>query len=146
MAKTIHGWNDIPAGYVQEEDFHLAPVWLRAMARIKIVEKFAYPIAVKKGLVKRWKIEPSEFEADFFWSDGIQYINSQYPGIQHGSEIEFELKKTRFNTPFAILKIYSILLIFKSFFNVLFNGMFSTRWGRNKKTEYMKAKIAASKV
>ena len=80
MAKTIHGWNDIPAGYVQEEDLHLAPVWLRVMARIKVVEKFAYPIAVKKGLVKRWKIQPSEIEPDFFlggWNSIFQYSISR---------------------------------------------------------------------
>lgn len=146
MTRTIRGWNDIPAGYVQEEDFHLAPVWLRVMARIKFVEKFAYPIAVKKGLVKRWKIEPSDLEADFFWSDGIQYFNSQYPGIQHGSAIEFELKPTRFNIPFTLLKFFSIFLIIKSLISVLFTGMFATRWGRNKKSQYMKAKIAASKI
>lgn len=146
MTKTIHGWNDIPAGYVQEEDFHLAPVWLRVLARIKLVEKFAYPIAVKKGLVKRWKIEPSEFEPEFFWSEGIQYFNTQYPGMQQGSKIEFEMKRTRFNIPFNLLRIFSILLIIKSFFSLLFTGMFATRWGRNRKSEYMKAKITASKV
>jgi len=145
MAKTIHGWNDIPAGYVQEEDLHLAPVWLRVMARIKVVEKFAYPIAVKKGLVKRWKIQPSEIEPDFFWADGIQYFNTQYPGFQHGSAIEFEMKPTRFNFPLALLRIFSILLIIKSFISVIFSGIFATRWGQNKKSEYMKAKIAASK-
>ena len=145
MTKTIHGWNDIPAGYVQEVDFHLAPIWLRALARTTYFERFAYPIAVKKGLVKRWKIEPDEVKPEFFWSDGIQYFNADYPGFKHSSPIEFEMKKTRIKFPFFILRLISILILTKTFTQILFFGLFGTKWGRDRKTTYIKEKINAQK-
>ena len=145
MAKIIHGWNDIPIGYVQEEEFHLAPIWLRTLARIKYLEKYAYPIAVKKGLVKRWKIEPNKGAPEFSWSEGIQYINSQYPGFSYGSPIEIQLKKNNFELSRFPIRIISILFILKSVLGSFISSIFSTKWGRNRKTTYIKAKIAESK-
>lgn len=145
MAKTIRGWNDIPTGYVQDVDFHLAPLWLRVLARTTFFEKYAYPIAVKKGLVKRWKIEADAVEPDFFWSNGIQYFNTEYPGFKHGSPIEFNMKKTRVQVPFFILQLISIFMLIKSFIQILFFGIFGTKWGRDKKSEYIKAKISNSR-
>lgn len=145
MAKIIHGWNDIPIGYVQEEEFHLAPIWLRTLARIKYFEKYAYPIAIKKGLVKRWKIEPDKSAPEFSWSEGIQYINAQYPGLSYGSPIEIQFKKSNYEFSRFPLRFFSILIILKSVLGVLISGVFSTKWGRNRKTTYIKSKIAKSK-
>jgi hypothetical protein len=145
MTKIIRGWNDIPEGYVQEEDFHLAPLWLRTLARIKYFEKFAYPAAVKKGLVRRWKIEPDENAPEFSWSDGIQYLNSEYPGFKYGSPIEVKMKKTKIPLPFFLLRIASFFLLLWSFITAPFFTLFATKWGRNRKSEYMKSKISAQK-
>ena len=142
MARKIHGWNDIPRGYVQEEDFHLAPFWLRVLARIKILERFAYPIAISKGLVKRWKIEPSADAPEFYWSDGIQYINKTYPGFNHGNKIEtFAIKRTSKRIPFGFLKIWGLFWMSQKVFSQVFSGFYSTRWGRAMKSDYVKAKI-----
>ena len=143
MSRIIRGWNDIPEGYVQEEDLHLAPLWLRTLARIKYFEKFAYPAAVKKGLVRRWKIQPNPAEPEFFWSDGIQYLNSEYPGFLFGTPIEVKMKKTSFPLPFFLLRIASYFLLLWSFISASFFELFATKWGRNRKSEYMKSKISA---
>lgn len=145
MSKIIRGWNDIPEGYVQEEDFHLAPLWLRALARTRFLEKYAYPMAIKRGLVRRWKIEPEENGPEFSWLDGIQYMNSQYPGYSYGSPIEFQMKKTPIKIPFFLMQAYAFLQMFKSFLSAVIGGIFATRWGRARKTTYMKQKILTAK-
>ena len=146
MARKIRGWNDIPDGYVQEEDLFLAPIWLRFIARIKYLERFAYPIAVKKGLVKRWKIKPDHNAPEFFWKEGIQYIGGEYPGYLHGSGNTLGFRQTKFKIPFTLLKIFGFLVFIGGMFRTIFSSLYSTRWGRNKKTDYMKARIAASKI
>jgi hypothetical protein len=143
---TIRGWNDIPEGFVQEEDFHLGPIWLRFLARIKIVERFAYPIAVKKGLVKRWRIHPNESDQTSFWEDGIEYMCGEYPGFTSRDSIEFGMKRTNYLTPIIFLRLFAIVLVAKNIIRGIFGGLYSTRWGLNRKSEYMKARIAASKM
>ena len=145
MSRKIHGWNDIPSDYIQEEDFHLAPKWLRVLARTKFIEKFAYPIAVKKGLVRRWKIQPNPSEPEFFWADGIQHLNCEYPGFKHGAPIEIKLQKSRIVIPFIILRIMSFFMTIGSFVWRSLFAPFETKWGRNRKSEYVKFKISTNK-
>ena len=146
MAITIRGWNDIPEGCVQEEYLHLGPLWLRFLARIKIIERFAYPIAVKKGLVKRWKITPDADDPKSYWEDGVEYLGGEWPGIGIGGAIEFEMKRSRFPIPFFILRIIGTIRLFVTVFSLIIGGIASTRWGRNRKGEYMKKLIQESKV
>lgn len=145
MARIIRGWNDIPDGYVQEEDFHLAPLWLRILARITFFEKYAYPFAVKKGLIKRWRIEPIDNGPEFFWRDGIKYINATYPGFSHGSPIEIKINKSKIYLPSFLIIAFSFLVSISVFIKTLVLSPFRTKWGSNKKTSYIKAKIASSK-
>ena len=145
MSITIRGWNDIPKGYVQEEDFHLGPLWLRFLARIKIIERFAYPIAIKKGLVKRWRIYPNSHGPKSFWEDGIEYLGAEYPGFANGGSIEFDMKRTKYRFPVFALRLFTIGLFAKAIISGILGGIFSTRWGSNRKTEHMKQKIASSK-
>lgn len=145
MARIIRGWNDIPDGYVQEEDFHLAPLWLRILARITFFEKYAYPIAAKKGLIKRWRIEPIDNCPEFFWRDGIKYINTTYPGFNHGSSIQIDMKKFKIKLPSFLIVAFSFLISILVFIKTLIMSPFRTKWGSNKKTSYIKAKIASSK-
>jgi|DEB19_MinimDraft_3_1074340.scaffolds.fasta_scaffold118016_2 hypothetical protein len=145
MAITIRGWNDIPEGYVQDEDFHLGPLWLRFIARIKIFERLAYPIAVNKGLVKRWKITPNANDPKSYWENGIEYLGGEYPGFAKSGAIEIEMKRTKFKFPVFILRLLAIGLFAKAIINGVFGGLYSTRWGSNRRTEHMKAKIASSR-
>ena len=43
------GWNDIPAGYRAGFDLDGAPLWLRLWFRTPFVDRFAYPLAVRRG-------------------------------------------------------------------------------------------------
>lgn len=143
--KKIHGWNDIPTGYVQEEDFHLAPIWLRLLASLKYFEKYAYPVAVKRGLIKRWKIQPDESGPEFSWNEGIKYINAPYPGFSYGNPIEIQMRKSKVRLSNFSIKLLALLGFFKSILMAIIIGLFSTKWSRNRKTSYVKAKIAAAK-
>lgn len=53
-------WHQFPANFRPEFNFHKGPFWLRALARTPILERFAYPIAMKKGLCELW---PSSSES-----------------------------------------------------------------------------------
>lgn len=45
----LAGWNDIPEGYQPWFEIDRAPLWLRWWFRTPVVEKFAYPVAVRRG-------------------------------------------------------------------------------------------------
>jgi hypothetical protein len=145
MSITIRGWNDIPEGYVQDEDFHLGPLWLRILARIKIIERFAYPIAVKKGLVKRWKIYPVSTDPNSYWEQGIEYVGGEYPGFANSGAIEFKMKRTKYKFPVFVLRLITVGLFVRAIINGVLGGIYKTRWGSNRKTAHVKEKIAAYK-
>ncbi len=46
----MEGWNHIPHGYGAIFNFESGPAWLRIWIQIPFVDRFAYPIAVRKGL------------------------------------------------------------------------------------------------
>ena len=48
---TILGWNDYRDGFYHRHDFESAPIWLRILATTPFLERFAYPIGVKKNYV-----------------------------------------------------------------------------------------------
>jgi hypothetical protein len=45
----LEGWNEIPDGYGALFDIRRAPLWLRLWFRTPILDKFAYPVVVRRG-------------------------------------------------------------------------------------------------
>jgi hypothetical protein len=45
----LEGWNHIPEGYSATFDVSSAPLWLRVWFRTPFVDRFAYPVMVKRG-------------------------------------------------------------------------------------------------
>jgi hypothetical protein len=50
LAVRVVGWNDIPAGYGASFDVARAPLWLQALFATPFVDRFAYPLLVRRGL------------------------------------------------------------------------------------------------
>ncbi len=47
--RTLPGWNDIPLGYGAQFDTAAAPWWLRAWFHTPFVDRYAYPVMVRRG-------------------------------------------------------------------------------------------------
>jgi|tagenome__1003787_1003787.scaffolds.fasta_scaffold20945817_2 hypothetical protein len=45
----LEGWNSIPTGYGASFDLTSAPVWLRVWFSTPFIDRFAYPVAVRRG-------------------------------------------------------------------------------------------------
>lgn len=45
----LEGWNTIPDGYGPRFEMSRAPLWLRLWFRTPVLDKFAYPVAVRRG-------------------------------------------------------------------------------------------------
>lgn len=45
----LEGWNHIPDGYGARFDLPAAPRWLRVLFRTPFLDRFAYPLLVKRG-------------------------------------------------------------------------------------------------
>lgn len=45
----LEGWNRIPAGYGARFDVTAAPLWLRAIFATPVLDRFAYPLLVRRG-------------------------------------------------------------------------------------------------
>lgn len=43
------GWNTIPWGFSASFDVHEAPVWLRLLYDTPFLDRFAYPLLVRRG-------------------------------------------------------------------------------------------------
>lgn len=48
-AMHLEGWNSIPDGYGARFDLTGAPRWLRVWFRTPFVDRFAYPVVVRRG-------------------------------------------------------------------------------------------------
>ncbi len=46
----LEGWNQIPEGYGADFDLPSAPLWLRTWFRTPLLDRFAYPQMVRRGL------------------------------------------------------------------------------------------------
>lgn len=65
-------WDDTPRNYYANFNFHRGPYWLLILARTPILDRFAYPIALKKGLGEMWPaIEGAQLPDDFEKGDWI---------------------------------------------------------------------------
>lgn len=45
----LEGWNHIPAGYGARFDVKAAPLWLRMLFHTPFIDRFAYPLLVRRG-------------------------------------------------------------------------------------------------
>ena len=45
----LQGWNEIPDGYGAWFDLNRAPLWLRLWFRTPFLDRFAYPVVVRRG-------------------------------------------------------------------------------------------------
>ena len=67
---SVLGWNDVPEEAFAKFDFWKCPTWIRALARVPIIEIFAYPLIVKKGFATIWIPKNFTFETGRFESKG----------------------------------------------------------------------------
>ncbi len=75
----LEGWNDIPEGYGARFDARAAPGWLRVLFHTPFLDRFAYPLLVKRGhgylrpsphsaaqdlasVPSGWRIDPPNYE------------------------------------------------------------------------------------
>lgn len=45
----LDGWNVMPRGYGVRFDVDAAPLWLRVFFRTPFIDRFAYPLMVRRG-------------------------------------------------------------------------------------------------
>ena len=67
---SVLGWNDVPEEAFAKFDFWKCPTWIRVLARVPIIEIFAYPLIVKKGFATIWIPKNFSFETGRFESKG----------------------------------------------------------------------------
>ena len=58
----LEGWNTMPDGYGSRFEMSRAPLWLRLWFRTPVLDKFAYPVAVRRGF--GYLIADPEWPAD----------------------------------------------------------------------------------
>ena len=74
---SIVGWNDASINSLNEIDFKSSPFWIRLLALTPVVEKYAYPIAVRRGFGTIWISNDSAIDTDIFISQGWQIKNGE---------------------------------------------------------------------
>ena len=67
---SVLGWNDVPEEAFAKFDFWKCPTWIRTLARVPIIEIFAYPLIVKKGFATIWIPKNFTFDTGRFESKG----------------------------------------------------------------------------
>jgi hypothetical protein len=68
MSRT--GWDDASLNLVTEIDFKSSPFWVRLLALTPVVEKYAYPVAVRRGFGTIWISKDSVVDIDIFLAQG----------------------------------------------------------------------------
>jgi hypothetical protein len=46
----LDGWNFVPRGYELMVEARGGPLWLRILLRASVVDRFGYPLAVRRGV------------------------------------------------------------------------------------------------
>lgn len=67
---NLIGWNVLPDDFVTEFKFEDGPRWLKILAFTPYFERFAYPIAVRRGLGILWSDRVSQSEREALESIG----------------------------------------------------------------------------
>jgi hypothetical protein len=63
------GWNSLPEGYAATFDMAAAPAWLRFWMRTPFIDRFAYPVMVRRGFGWLHR-DPALPKANFEPADG----------------------------------------------------------------------------
>ena len=69
---SLVGWNDSSLDFYTEIDFKSAPSWIRFLALTPVLEKYAYPVAVRRGFGTIWISENSATDIDVYVFQGWQ--------------------------------------------------------------------------
>ena len=69
---SLVGWNDSSIDFYTEIDFKSAPSWIRFLALTPVLEKYAYPVAVRRGFGTIWISEDSARDIDVYLVQGWQ--------------------------------------------------------------------------
>ncbi|MDP1719725.1 MAG: hypothetical protein Q8L08_01810 [Candidatus Nanopelagicaceae bacterium] len=67
---NLLGWNVLPDDCVAEFNFDDGPSWLKALALTPYFDRFAYPIAVRRGLGVLWGTTFSQSQREMLGSSG----------------------------------------------------------------------------
>ncbi len=67
---SLTGWDDASLNLVTEIDFKSSPFWVRFLALTPVVEKYAYPVAVRRGFGTIWISKDSGVDIDIFLAQG----------------------------------------------------------------------------
>lgn len=67
---NLLGWNVLPDDCVAEIKFDYGPNWLKVLALTPYFERFAYPIAVRRGLGILWSTTFSESQREALETSG----------------------------------------------------------------------------
>lgn len=66
------GWDDASLDTFSKIDFTSSPLWLRLLALTPVLEKFAYPIAIRRGFGTIWVQRDVVIDRNLFLSQGWQ--------------------------------------------------------------------------
>jgi hypothetical protein len=69
---SLVGWDDASINSVTEIDFNSSPFWIRFLALTPVVEKYAYPFAVRRGFGTIWISKESAVDIEIFLAQGWQ--------------------------------------------------------------------------
>ena len=69
---SLVGWDDASLNAITEIDFKSSPFWIRLLALTPVIEKYAYPVAVRRGFGTIWISKESEVDVDLFLAQGWQ--------------------------------------------------------------------------
>jgi hypothetical protein len=69
---SLVGWNDSSLDFYTEFDFKSTPFWIRFLALTPVIEKYAYPVAVRRGFGTIWISEDSARDIDIYLVQGWQ--------------------------------------------------------------------------
>lgn len=67
---SLVGWNDSSLDFFTEIDFRNTPFWIRFLALTPVVEKYAYPVAIRRGFGTIWITKDSAVDVDIFLAQG----------------------------------------------------------------------------
>ncbi len=70
-------WDQLPDNYLTDFQFENGPKWLRTLALTPYFERFAYPIAIKRGLGVIWCSQAKETEIQTLKSWGWKVLTTE---------------------------------------------------------------------
>ena len=74
----LEGWNSIPQGSTAAFNVGAAPWWLRGLLRTPFVDRFAYPLLVRRGLGALDVVDPDVFDGDSALAEGWRILPREF--------------------------------------------------------------------